>query len=56
MNRRKFLAFFSAVVGGSALSQSTGLPNSLQSWAKTLTPKPPLQARAWPHAIAHQPN
>jgi uncharacterized protein len=35
MNRREFLAFFSAVVGGGALSQS----NSLQSWAKTLTPK-----------------
>jgi secreted PhoX family phosphatase len=39
MNRRKFLAFFSAVVGSSALSQS----NSIQSWAKTLTPSLPFK-------------
>jgi len=38
MNRRKFLAFFSAAVGSGVLSQS----NSLQGWARTLTPKLPF--------------
>jgi uncharacterized protein len=38
MNRREFMAFFSAAVGGGVLSQF----NSPQSWAKTLTPKLPF--------------
>jgi uncharacterized protein len=39
MNRRKFLAFFSAAMGVGALSQSS----SYQSWAKTLTPSLPFK-------------
>jgi uncharacterized protein len=39
MNRRKFLAFFSAAMGAGALSQSS----SAQSWAKTLMPSLPFK-------------
>jgi secreted PhoX family phosphatase len=39
MNRRKFLAFFSAAMGAGALSQSS----SAQSWAKTLMPSVPFK-------------